>query len=313
MRDPYDVLGVKRNASEAEIKKAFRSLAKKLHPDTHGNEPTKTKRFQEINAAYELVGDKEKRAQFDRGEIDAEGHPRGFDPRAQGFGGFQGGAQEGFPGGFEFRGGSQGGGPFRAEDIFADILGGLGGTGGRGRRRAQAARGEDIQLAATISLEEAASGASRRVVLSDGKQLEVKIPAGVKDAQQIRLRGKGGDGQGGGPAGDVLITVQLAAHPQFTRDGKDLRLELPISLQEAVLGGKVEVSTLSAPVTLTIPPHSNSGQVLRLKGKGLPEQGSTAGDLYVRLSVTLPPGPDAGLDAFVRSWDTHYAPRARGK
>jgi DnaJ-class molecular chaperone len=307
MRDPYEVLGVKRNATEAEIKKAFRSLAKKFHPDTHGNDPAKSKRFQEINAANEVIGDKDKRAQFDRGEIDAEGHPKGFDPRTQGFGGFQGG-QEGFPGGFDFRSGGGGGGPFRAEDIFADILGGF---GGGGRRRA--ARGEDLQMETSVSLEEAASGTTRRVLLADGKQIEVKIPAGVKDAQQIRLKGKGAGGRSGGPAGDVLITVKLAPHAQFAREGVDLKLDLPISLKEAVLGGKVEVPTLSGAVTLTVPPHSNSGQVLRLKGKGLPVQGGTAGDLYVRLVVALPSPPDAGLDAFVKGWDGAYNPRGKSK
>jgi len=307
MRDPYDVLGVKRNATEGEIKKAFRSLAKKFHPDTHGNDPAKSKRFQEINAAYEVVGDKEKRARFDRGEIDAEGHARGFDPRAQGFGGFQGGQQEGFPGGFDFR---SGGGQFRAEDIFADILGGFGGGGGARRR---ATRGEDLQMETAVSLEEAASGATRRVVLTDGKQIEVKIPAGVKDDQQIRLKGKGGEGRGGGPAGDVLITVKLAPHAQFSRDGLDLKLDLAVSLKEAVLGGKVEVPTLSGAVTLTVPPHSNSGQVLRLRGKGLPVQGGTAGDLYVRLVVALPTPPDPALDAFVKDWSSAYNPRGKGK
>jgi DnaJ-class molecular chaperone len=315
MRDPYEILGVSKQASEAEIKKAYRSLAKKFHPDAHGNDPAKSKRFQEISSAYDVVGDKEKRAQYDRGEIDAEGKPRGFDPRAQGFGGFQSGGFEGFPGGFEFRSGNGGGGGggFRAEDIFADILGGLGG-GGRGRRAKQQVRGEDIQLTATITLEEAAGGGKRRLTVGSGKTLEVQIPVGVKDGQQIRLRGKGGEGQNGGPPGDVLITIHFAPHPLFTVDGRDLKLDLPISLKEAVLGGKVAVPTLSGQVSLTIPKNSTGGQVLRLKGKGLPASGGQAGgDLYARLSITLPDRADAKLEDFVRGWENAYDPREKSK
>ena len=312
-RDPYEVLGVSKKASAAEIKRAFRSLAKKFHPDAHGNDPKKAQRFQEINAANEVIGDKEKRAQYDRGEIDGSGQPRGFDPRAQGFGGFQSRGSEGFPGGFDFR--SAKSGSFSTEDIFSDILGGLGGGAGRGRRRRPpSTKGEDVRLAATITLEEAVGGGTRRLKIGGGKQLEVRIPAAVKDGQQIRLRGKGGESQNGGPAGDVLITINLAPHPYFTRDGQDLRLELPISLKEAIGGGSVEVPTLSGPVSLTIPPRSNSGQVLRLKGKGLPRGGEKApGDLLARLSVTLPDTPDAKLEDFVRNWDSTHNPRRKNK
>lgn len=312
-RDPYEVLGVSKNASAADIKKAFRSLAKQYHPDAHGNDPAKAKRFQEINTANEVIGDKEKRAQYDRGEIDGAGQPRGFDPRAQGFGGFQAGGFEGFPGGFDFR--TTKSGSFNAEEIFSDILGGFGvGAGRRSSRRPTPTKGEDIRLAATITLEEAVSGGTRRLKVAGGKQLEVRIPAAVRDGQQIRLRGKGGQGTHGGPPGDVLITINLAPHPVFTRDGQNLRLELAISLKEAILGGNVEVPTLSTPVSLTIPPHSNSGQVLRLKGKGLPGGGDKpAGDLYVRLSVSLPDTPDAKLDDFVRSWECNHNPRHSDK
>ena len=326
MRDPYDVLGVSKKASEAEIKKAFRALAKKHHPDKHANDPKAVKRFQEISAAYEIVGDKDKRAQFDRGEIDAAGQPKGF---GQGFnpGGFQpgaGGFEQGF-GGFKPRTGSGGAGPqgfeyefgggaegFRAEDIFADILGGLGGSG-KGRRT-QPRKGADVQLQTNVTLEEAALGGTRRVVVADGRQLEFRIPPGVKDGQQIRLKGQGAPGERGGPPGDAFITIAIAPHPLFERDGRDLRLDLPITLKEAVLGGKVPVPTLTGPVNLTLPPHSNSGRVLRLKGKGLPGVGGeTVGDLYARLVVTLPDSTDSALESFVKGWDTNYDPRAKLK
>ena len=316
MRDPYDVLGVSKTASEAEIKKAFRTLAKKHHPDTHANDPKAVKRFQELNSAYEIIGDKEKRAQFDRGEIDAAGQPKGF-PGGQGFGGFRprqsGGGGRG-AGGFDFNFGNegQGGQGFSAEDIFADILGGFGGGGGK--RGRQPKKGQDIQLETQISLHEAAMGGTRRVMLADGRQLEVRIPPGVKDGQQIRLRGQGQPGDRGGTPGDALIAVEIAPHPYLERDGRDLRMDLPVTLKEAVEGGKVSVPTLTGEVTLTVPPHSNSGQTLRLKGKGLPAAGNEpAGDLYVHLVVTLPEGTDAKLDSFVKGWDAQYDPRAKLK
>ena len=321
MRDPYEVLGVSKNASEAEIKKAFRALAKKHHPDTHANDPKAVKKFQEISAANEIVGDKEKRAQYDRGEIDAAGQPKGFGqgPRPggpgfeQGFGGFRarpgGGAG---PQGFEYEFTGNGPEGFQADDIFADFLGGLGGKGSK--RRSQPHRGADVQLQTTVSLQEAALGGTRRVVLADGRQLEVRIPPGVKDGQQIRLRGQGAPGERGGPSGDALITIAIAPHPYFERDGRDLRLDLPITLKEAILGAKVPVPTLTGPVTVTVPPHSNSGRVLRLKAKGLPGAGGEApGDLYARLVVTLPEPPDPTLDDFIRSWDNDCDPRAKLK
>jgi len=314
MRDPYQVLGVAKNASEAEIKKAFRALAKKHHPDTHGNDPKAVKKFQEISAAYEILSDKEKRAQYDRGEIDESGQPRGFHPGAQGAGGWENfRARPGQGGkGFEFNWGATGNEPnqggFNAEDIFADILGGFGG----GKRSRQPRKGADIQRATTVSFQESIQGGARRVILSDGREVEVKIPAGVKEGQQIRLRGQGANGERGGPPGDALITISIAPHPYLTRDGRDLKMDLPITLKEAVLGGKVTVPTLTGPVTLTVPPHSNTGRILRLKGKGAPAIGNEAGgDLYVRLVVTLPEGTDSKLDAFAKSWDAHYDPRSK--
>ena len=231
-RDPYEVLGVSKKASEAEIKKAFRTLAKKHHPDKHDNDPKAVKRFQEISSAYEVIGDKEKRAQYDRGEIDEAGQPKGSIPARKGSGpgweGFrrqQGGARQ------RFQLEQRASGGFSAEDIFSDIFGGLG--GGRAVARDQPRKGADVQFQTTVSLEEAALGGNRRVVLDD-KQLDVRIPPGVKDGQQIRLRGQGQPGDRGGPPGDALITITIAPHPYLERDGRDLRMDLPITLKEAI-------------------------------------------------------------------------------
>lgn len=312
MRDPYEVLGVAKSASDAEIKKAFRSLAKKHHPDTKGGDVAAQKRFQEISGAYDIVGDKEKRKKYDAGEIDASGNPRGFDPRAHGFEGspFGGGGGSG-PRDFHFTWTDQPGETqegFRAEDIFADLFGGRGGGG-----RQQVRRGQDFAVPVTVSFEEAARGGTRRVMLPNGEQIDVKIPVGLKDGQQIRLRGRGGAGRNNGPAGDVLITVSVAPHPYLVRDGNDLRMDLPVTLKEAVLGGKVPVPTLTGTVQLTIPPNANTGTVLRLKGKGIeapPSQGGT-GDLYVKLVVVLPEKADPELRKLLESWNVSYDPRAK--
>jgi DnaJ-class molecular chaperone len=321
-RDPYQVLGVSKTASEAEIKKAFRSLAKKHHPDTKGGDPAAQKRFQEISAAYDVVGDKDKRKKYDAGEIDEAGNPRGFDPR-------QGGGFQGDPFGFGRGGRAQGSGPgdyhftwtnedsgdtaqgFRAEDIFSDLFGGLGG-GRRGGGARAPRRGQDFAAQATVSFDEAANGGTRRVSLQNGEQIDVKIPPGLKDGQQIRLKSRGGAGANGGTAGDVLLSVSVAPHPFFTRDGNNLKMDLPITLKEATLGGKVPVPTLTGAVQVTIPPGSNSGSVLRLKGKGIPAHGGEAvGDLYVKLVVALPDTSDPELKKFVESWDAVYDPRAK--
>ncbi|HEY2034681.1 MAG TPA: DnaJ C-terminal domain-containing protein [Rhizomicrobium sp.] len=313
MADPYKVLGVSKTASEAEIKKAFRTLAKKYHPDTAKGADAK-KKFQEISNAYDVVGDKDKRAKFDRGEIDENGNPRGFDPGAGGGfrggpfgGGGQGGAREFH---FGFGGDDAGAQGFAAEDIFSDLFG-----GGR-RARNQPRKGESYEFTLTVGFEDAARGSTRRIVLPDGRDLDVKIPVGLKDGQQIRLRGQGGPGANNGPAGDVLLTVTVAPHPYLTRDGNDLRMELPITLQEAVLGGKVPVPTLTGTVEMNVPPNSNSGTTLRLKGKGIPGRGTSsggepAGDLYVKLMVTLPDKADDALKDFAAKWGAKYDPRAK--
>ena len=323
MRDPYDILGVTKGASEADIKKAFRSLAKKHHPDKHQGDKDAQKKFQEISGAYDIVGDKEKRAKFDAGEIDAAGNPRGFDPRQGGgfhpggpFGGGGFGGQRQGPGDFHFTWTDQNGGDtqegFRAEDLFADLFGGgLGGRGRRGGGARQPARGEDFTVATVISFDEAAKGGTRRVMVPNGEQIDVKIPAGVRDGQQVRVKGRGGAGRNGGPPGDILIDIKVAPHPGMTREGNDIRMDLPISLKEAVLGGKVPVETLTGAVSLSVPPNSNTGSVLRLKGRGIAPASGTAGDLYVRLVVTLPDKPDAELHKFAESWKADYNPRAK--
>jgi DnaJ-class molecular chaperone len=323
MNDPYKTLGVAKTATEAEIKKAFRALAKKHHPDAHPGDEKAKQRFQELSAAYDVVGDKVKRAKFDAGEIDASGNPRGFDPRAYGQqGGFRGnpfggGGPQGAQGGdrdfhFSWGAGGEEQQGFSAEDIFSEILGG--GRGARGARQPRAAKGEDFQLAVTVAFAEAIQGGTRRVVLANGEQIDVRIPPGLKEGQQIRVKGRGGAGRGGGPNGDVLIQAHIAAHPFISRDGNDLKLDLPVTLKEAVLGAKVPVPALSGTVNLSIPPNSNTGAVLRLKGKGVPGPSSGSqvpGDLYVRLVVSLPDKPDADLKRFAEGWQATYDPRAK--
>jgi DnaJ-class molecular chaperone len=309
MRDPYEVLGVPRSASAADVKSAFRKLAKKHHPDANKHDPKAAGRFAEINAAYEILGDEAKRKAFDRGEIDAEGKPRfqGF----EGFGAQPGGgphpegAYETFsfgPEGFQRAGGRGGFGGF--EDVLKNVFSG-GGRGGRGGFRLDEedmarARGSDIAAALTIGLEDAAKGAKKRVQLPNGKEVEVKIPAGLADGQQIRLRGQGLAGRGG-RAGDLLITVSIAPHPLFKRDGADLRLDLPITLYEAVLGAKVRTPTIDGAVMLTIPPNTSSGRIFRLKGKGFPAK-TGKGDQLITVLVALPEHADPELEALMKTW-----------
>ncbi|RTL55328.1 MAG: J domain-containing protein [Bradyrhizobiaceae bacterium] len=330
MRDPYEVLGVKRSASAAEIKSAFRKLAKKHHPDANKNDAKAAAKFAEINTANEILGDEDKRKQFDRGEIDAEGKPR-FQDAFQGGGSpfGRGASGRAGPGGFEYSfrqsggdAGGFGGGGF--EDILSSMFGGragaagmgagMGGAGMGGRARGfefDSGVGVDLDVAATmsVSLEEAARGAEKRVRLPNGKELNVKIPAGVVSGQTIRLKGQG-DTAPGHPPGDVLITVTIAPHHFFKVDGNDLRVELPITLYEAVLGGKVRVPTLGNAVELSIPKNTSSGRTFRLKGKGLSAKGAS-GDLFVTVRIVLPDGNDAELEALMEKWRTAhpYNPR----
>src|ERR1044071_4022579 len=276
MRDPYEVLGVPRGASAAAIKSAYRKLTKKHHPDSNKNDPKAAERFSEINSANEIIGDEDKRKQFDRGEIDAEGKPR--------FQGFPGGAPRGRAGGpgggFESYSFRTGGGPGGASGAgFEDILNSMFGGAARGGRAGGGRTFDlDLNVAMTVSLEEAVKGGEKRVRLPTGKELNVRIPAGVIAGQQIRLKGQG-ETAPGHPPGDLLITVSIAPHPFFKVDGSDLRLDLPITLYEAVLGGKVRVPTLGSAVELSLPKNTSSGRTFRLKGKGLPNPGGTGATL----------------------------------
>ncbi|GAC1552633.1 MAG: J domain-containing protein [Beijerinckiaceae bacterium] len=312
MRDPYDVLGVTKSASAGEVKKAFRRLAKKHHPDQNKNDPKAQAKFSEVNAAYEILGDEKKRAEFDRGEIDAEGKPRhpGFEGFPGGFRRSSGGPGQAEHFEFKFGGGNpfgRGGGRTNAagidpSDFLSDLFGGF--AGGRTQARPGAPpRGADVAATVEVPLAEAVKGGRVVVSLPSGKRLEVSVPAGIEDGQQIRLKGQGEASLGGGAAGDAIVTVRIGKHPQLRVDGRDLRLELPITLYDAVLGGKVAAPTLDGQVELTIPRRSNGMRTLRLRGKGLPASGGrAAGDLLVSLRIVLPDGDDGELETLAQRW-----------
>jgi DnaJ-class molecular chaperone len=266
MADPYSILGVPRGASDKDIKSAYRKLAKELHPDRNKDNPKAGERFSEVTQAYDLLADKDKRAQFDRGEIDMDGNPVGFN----GFGGagFGGGAQRGFRAdGFEGFGGEGG----DLGDIF------------EGRPQP---RGASVQYRLSVSLPDAATLASQRITLSDGKTIDLKLPAGLEEGTQMRLAGKGEPGPGG--PGDALVTIQIAPHPFFRREGDNIRLDLPISLDEAVNGAKIKVPTVDGAVMLTVAKGSSSGKTLRLKGKGMTRKDGSRGDQLVTLEIQVP-------------------------
>ncbi|WP_312784785.1 DnaJ C-terminal domain-containing protein [Brevundimonas sp.] len=289
--DPYKELGVARGASADEIKKAFRKLAKELHPDKNPGDKVSEERFKRITAAFDLLGDAEKRAKFDRGEIDADGReqfraPPGGGGRSGGFGGF---------------GGSGGRGGF--EDIDLEELFGAFGGGGRAKSGfggGFGGKGQDVRATLDVSLEDTIAGTTRRIQFSDGRMLDVNIPKGASDGQVIRLKGQGAPGRGG-QAGDALIELKIQPHPVFKRDGADLTMDLPVSVPDAVLGGKIQVPTPEGAVMMTIPKGSNSGKVLRLKGRGA-YAGGKRGDLLARLAVTLPETPDDELIRFATEW-----------
>ena len=317
--DLYQKLGLKRGADEAEIKKAYRSLAKQLHPDRNADNPKAAERFAEVTRAYDLLSDKDKRAQYDRGEIDEEGNPKM--PFGAGFGGARtgghSGGYEGFTGGFP--GGAPGGFTGDTADL-SDLFEGLfgqtaagragradSGFGGFRRRGRQAQKGADVAYRLTVPFTDAATLAPQRITLAEGKTIDLKLPKGVEDGTRIRLAGKGEPGAAGN--GDAIVTIAIVPHPFYTRDGNDIRLALPVTLKEAVLGAKVKVPTPEGPVMLTVPKGSTSGKVLRLKGRGFTAKNGSRGDQLVTLAVDLPAG-DAELTNFAERWSGGGNPRA---
>lgn len=298
--DPYSMLGVARGASEADIKKAYRKLAKELHPDRNKDNPKAAEKFSQVTAAYDLLNDKDKRAKFDRGEIDADGNPTapfGFGAGRGGPGG--GGGFRSSSSGFDF--GSEGG---DFGDIFEGLFGrggssgGGGFTSGFGRRSAPPPKGADIAYRLRVPFEDAAALKPQRITLADGKTIDLKLAAGVETGTQMRLAGKGEQGPGG--AGDALVTVEVEPHRFFRRDGDNVLLDLPVTLKEAVEGGKVKAPTVDGAVMLNVPAGSSSGRTLRLKGKGFHKKGGARGDQLVTLMVDVP--DDEALREFVKDW-----------
>lgn len=296
--DPYAALGVKKTATEAEIKKAYRKLVRTSHPDINPDDPGAEARFVKASAAYELLKDPATRARYDAGEIDASGAET---PRRQYYrdfadapGGPGAGAGQGFEG-------------IDPSDIFAEILRQRGRGGFDPRDRGFAAPGPDQRYALAVSFLDAVRGARTRVTLPGGEALEVTIPPGLRDGQTLRLRGKGGAGFGGGPAGDAYVTVTVRPHPVFRRDGDDILVSLPIGIDEAVLGARVDAPTIDGPVKLTIPKGANTGQVLRLRGRGVKPARGTAGDQRVELKIVAPPEADPGLAEFLETWRKSHA------
>jgi DnaJ-class molecular chaperone len=317
--DLYQRLGIKRGASDEEVKKAYRSLAKQLHPDRNKDNPNAAKRFGEITQAYDLLSDKEKRARYDRGEIDEDGNPKM--PFGAGFGGYSPGGGAGprpgpGPGGFQgFPPGFDAGNTADLSDLFEGLFGAAnaargrkqsGPTGFRPRSRASQ-KGADVAYRLKVPFVDAATLRPQRITLADGKTIDMKLPKGLEDGTRIRLTGKGQPGPSG--TGDAIVTVSIASHPFYTREGNDIRLQLPVTLKEAVLGAKVKVPTPDGPVMLTIPKGTSSGKVLRLKGRGFTDKSGKRGDQLVTVEVDLP-AADSELEAFAQSWKGGGNPRA---
>ena len=313
--DLYQQLGVKRGASEAEIKKAYRSLAKQLHPDRNKDNPKAAERFAKVTQAYDLLSDKDKRARYDRGEIDEDGNPRMPIWGVYGVGvagarpGAGGGGFEGFPGG-----GFQGADAAELSDLFEGLFGAAGarrgstggGFGGFNRARPPQ-KGADVAYRLKVPFVDAATMKEQRVTLNGGRTIDLKLPKGVEDGAKIRLAGQGQEGPGG--RGDAIVTIEIGNHPFYVREGKNIRLTLPVTLKEAVLGAKVKVPTPEGPVMLTIPKGSSSGKVLRLKGRGFTGKDGSRGDQLVQIVVDLPAGDEA-LQQFAEGWGGGGNPRA---
>jgi DnaJ-class molecular chaperone len=309
--DLYQRLGVKRGASEDEIKKAYRSLAKQLHPDRNKDNPAAAKRFGEVTHAYDLLSDKDKRARYDRGEIDEEGNPKM--PFGSGFGGYSAGAgpQPGAGGaGFENFGGAD---AADISDLFEGLFGaanrgrGAGGFGGFRQRGRAPQKGSDIAYRLKVGFIDAVTLKPQRITLADGKTIDLKLPKGLEDGAKIRLAGKGAEGPAG--RGDAIVTIEIAPHRFFARDGNDIRLNLPVTLNEAVLGAKVKVPTPEGPVMVTIPEGTTTGRILRLKGRGFTAKGGQRGDQLITVEIDLP-ADDAQLQSFAETWSGGGNPRA---
>jgi DnaJ-class molecular chaperone len=305
MKDPYKILGVTPQAPDSEIKKAYRKLAKQYHPDSAKDDARAQAKFAEVTTAYDLLGDKKKRKAFDNGEIDAEGNPK-----FQGFGPFGRGQARasGHGGGMGFQG-------FRPEEIFADLFGSQRGQAAQNSRNViRPVRGKDTHHKITIGFADAVRGTKRKIRLQSRKSVNVAVKPGIEDGQQIRLKGQGMPGSHGGPPGDALINVHVQPHKIFTRDGSTLKLDLPITLYEAVLGAKIRVPTLEGPIDLKIPPLSSSGRSLRLKGKGVPpdKKGGKTGDMMVTLRIILPEDSSLELDDIMEKWTQSQPYQVRG-
>jgi DnaJ-class molecular chaperone len=301
MKDPYELLGVARDASQADIKKSYRALAKKLHPDVNPGDESVEQRFKEVTAAYDLLSDEERRQQFDSGMIGADGTAQNPFHRHY---------RKDAAGGFDF-----GGGGIDIDDLFSDLFG----RGKRGQarqqHRARKPKGQDLTYTTTVSFLDAMRGGRQRVSLHSGKTLDVNLPPGTEDGQRLRMKGQGMPGPAGGVAGDAFVEVQVEAHPFMRREGLDIHLDLPVTLHEAVLGGKVKVPTIDGPVNATVPPNSSGGTVLRLKGRGImTPKGGRRGDQFVKLRIVLPESGGEALAEFLKEWQPpDYAPRKKLK
>jgi DnaJ-class molecular chaperone len=293
--DPYQLLGVERTASQADIQKAYRKLAKKLHPDLNPGDKGAEDRFKDVSGAYDLLGDPEKRARFDRGEIDASGAER---PERRFYRDYAGGAEHAYASdaGYADMAGM--------DDVLSELF-------GRARRANVRARGRDQHYHLQLDFLDAINGGKRQMTLPDGSVLDVSIPPGTRDGQVLRLRGKGAAGLGGGPPGDALVEISMRRHHMLTRKGNDIHVEVPVPLRVAVLGGKITVPTTTGDVAVTVPKWSNTGRVLRLRGKGVPRPDGTRGDEYVSLKIVLPGKPDAELQTFIEQWRPAVSDGAR--